>query len=114
MKRYLFIAALVLGILYLLSLEAGPGLAGETGTVHSITLPVVDIQLKEGPGKDKTAALCNICHSLDYITTQPPFTADKWGATVTKMIHVYGAPVNEEDAKTITHYLGAQYGKGGD
>ena len=112
MKRYLFGIPLFLGIVYLLSLQVSPGLTGETGAVLSITLPLVDIQLKEGPGKDKAASLCNICHSLDYITTQPPFTADKWGATVTKMINVFGAPVNAEDAKTITQYLGAQYGPG--
>jgi hypothetical protein len=112
MKRHLFGMALVLGILYLLFLQVHTGLAGKTGTVHSISLPIIDVQLKEGPGKDKTVSLCNICHSLDYITTQPPFSADKWGATVTKMINVFGAPVNDEDAKTITQYLVTQYGPG--
>jgi hypothetical protein len=112
MKRHLFGIPLVLGILYLLFLQVHPGLAVKTDTVHSITLPIIDVQLKEGPGRDKTTSFCNICHSLDYITTQPPFSADKWSATVTKMINVFGAPVNEEDAKTIAQYLATQYGPG--
>jgi hypothetical protein len=28
------------------------------------------------------------------------------------MINVFGAPVNEEDAKTIAQYLATQYGPG--
>ncbi len=81
-------------------------------TVHSIELPVVPVQLKTGPGLDKVSTLCNICHSTDYITMQPPFPRATWTAEVNKMIKVMGAPINEDDAKTIINYLVAAYGTG--
>ena len=81
--------------------------------VHSISLPEVRIELKPGPGMDKTAAYCNICHSLDYITAQPEFSKDKWGEIVTKMVKVYGAPISRDAAEEISAYLGSAYGKSG-
>jgi len=84
----------------------------EKGTVHSMELPVIQTQLKSGPGLDKVSTLCNVCHSLDYITMQPPFPWATWTAEVNKMIKVMGAPINEEDAKTIIEYLASNYGTG--
>ncbi len=43
----------------------------DKGSVHSIALPVFEVKLKPGPGLDKVSSLCNICHSLEYITMQP-------------------------------------------
>ncbi len=80
--------------------------------VHSIELPVIQTELKPGPGLDKVSTLCNICHSVDYITMQPPFPRATWTAEVNKMIKVMGAPINEEDAKTIINYLATEYGTG--
>ncbi len=80
--------------------------------VHSIELPVIQTELKPGPGLDKVTTLCNICHSVDYISMQPAFPRATWTAEVNKMIKVMGAPINEEDAKTIINYLAAQYGTG--
>ena len=34
-----------------------------------------------------------------------------WDASVTKMIKVFGAPINADDAKAIVEYLSANYGK---
>ncbi len=84
---------------------------GKSG-VHSIELPVIQTELKPGPGRDKVMTLCNICHSVDYITMQPAFPRATWTAEVNKMIKVMGAPINEEDAKTITDYLVTDYGTG--
>ena len=81
-------------------------------SVHTIQLPVVPVQLKPGPGLDKVSTLCNICHSTDYITMQPNFPRATWTSEVTKMIKVMGAPINEEDAKTIINYLVVNYGTG--
>ncbi len=80
--------------------------------VHSIELPVIQTELKPGPGLDKASTLCNICHSVDYITMQPAFPRATWTAVVNKMIKVMGAPINEEDAKTIIDYLSTEYGTG--
>ncbi len=84
---------------------------GKSG-IHSIELPVIQTQLKPGPGLDKVTTLCNICHSVDYITMQPAFPRATWAAEVNKMIKVMGAPINEEDGKTIIDYLAANYGTG--
>ena len=81
-------------------------------SVHSIQLPVIPVELKSGPGLDKVSTLCNICHSTDYITMQPKFPRGTWTAEVNKMIKVMGAPINEDDAKTIINYLVAEYGTG--
>ncbi len=87
-------------------------LGQDKGGVNSIDLPVIQTELKPGPGLDKVTTLCNICHSVDYITMQPAFPKATWTAEVNKMIKVMGAPINEEDAKTIINYLGTEYGTG--
>ena len=79
-------------------------------TVRSITLPGIDVEIRAGEGRDKTALHCSICHSLDYITNQPGFPAERWTAIVQKMVKVYGALLNEEESKTIADYLGVNYG----
>jgi sulfite dehydrogenase (cytochrome) subunit B len=69
-------------------------------------------KLKDGPGKDKTAANCVACHSLDYIQMNSPFPDRKlWEAEVNKMIKVMGAPISQDDAKEIIEYLTRNYGK---
>ncbi|HEX9020771.1 MAG TPA: cytochrome c [Nitrospirota bacterium] len=113
MKRLVLITGtvfcLAIGLVY--AQETGQPAAGKNN-VHSIELPVLPVELKPGPGMDKAATLCNICHSLDYITMQPPFPRAQWTATVNKMIKVMGAPISDEDAKTIITYLSANYGTG--
>jgi hypothetical protein len=72
------------------------------------------VTLKDAPGRDAVMNNCAACHSLDYIQMNSPFPDQKlWEAEVTKMIKVYGAPVDEVDAKTIIDYLSRNYGSGG-
>lgn len=108
---------MILRIMCLILILAGSAFAAQsvsTGAmIHSIRLPEVRIDLKPGPGKDKTAGYCNVCHSLDYITTQPPFSEGKWGGVVNKMVKVFGAPIPTDVAREITAYLGSAYGKTG-
>ena len=55
---------------------------------------------------------CTACHSADYIKTQPrgeKFKKDFWQAEVTKMIKVYGAPIDDADVGKIVDYLTANY-----
>lgn len=93
-------------------------MAGEQGFVkegskRGITPPTPVVSMKEGPGMDTTKRYCNICHSLDYITTQQKFPKAKWQAVVTKMVKIYGAPISEENAKIIADYITTHYGIGG-
>jgi sulfite dehydrogenase (cytochrome) subunit B len=70
--------------------------------------------LRPGPGVETANANCGVCHSVDYINTQPRdagFGREFWQAEVTKMIKTYGAPIQEDDAKVIVDYLAGAYGQ---
>ena len=67
--------------------------------------------LKPGAGSEVAQRNCGLCHSTDYIVTQPPGDQKQWDGVVTKMIKVYGAPLSDADAKTVAEYLARQYGK---
>ena len=72
-------------------------------------LPPETAELKPGPGAG-TAAVCQACHSADYISTQPSRMGKAfWQAEVQKMIKVYKAPIGDDDAATIANYLAATY-----
>ncbi|WP_167772130.1 c-type cytochrome [Bradyrhizobium frederickii] len=66
---------------------------------------------KPGPGLEVVKGNCSACHSADYIKTQPPMKDRKgfWQAEVTKMIKVYGAPIDDADIGKIVDYLAATY-----
>lgn len=69
------------------------------------------IRLKAAPGRDKVEANCTGCHSLDYIQMNSPFLSPAgWDAELAKMIDVFGAPIDANDARTIVDYLQANYG----
>jgi hypothetical protein len=69
------------------------------------------IALKPAPGLDEVEANCASCHSLDYIQMNSPFpSAAVWDAEVTKMIKVFGAPIEDGDAASIKNYLKQNYG----
>ncbi len=63
------------------------------------------------PGADLAQANCLICHSHEYISTQPPLTRDQWKASVTKMQQKYGAPLPAESVDALLDYLVKNYGK---
>lgn len=64
------------------------------------------ITLKQGGGSDKMEGNCGSCHSLDYIQMNSPFLSPAgWDAEVTKMIKVFGPPIEDNGAKVIADYL---------
>jgi mono/diheme cytochrome c family protein len=72
-------------------------------------LPDNTSALRPGPGL-KAQDNCASCHSADYINFQPPNKGPAfWDAEVQKMIKVYRAPINENDAKSIADYLAKTY-----
>ncbi|TWB87479.1 sulfite dehydrogenase (cytochrome) subunit SorB [Bradyrhizobium macuxiense] len=76
------------------------------------TLPEETAAFKPGPNLDVVQSNCSGCHSADYIKTQPQgekFKKDFWQAEVTKMIKVYGAPIDQADVGKIVEYLSATY-----
>jgi cytochrome c5 len=85
----------------LLSFFAATAIAGES-----------QIFLKDRPGKNQVITQCAMCHSLDYITMNA-MLLDRagWEKTVSKMINIMGAPINDADKQTIIDYLAQNYGK---
>ena len=78
----------------------------------SYKLPDETAALKSGPNLDVVQNNCTACHSAEYIQTQPQgpkFKKDFWQAEVTKMIKVYGAPIDDGDVGKIVDYLTATY-----
>ena len=74
-------------------------------------LPEEKIAFKSAPGAELAQANCIMCHSHEYITTQPPLTRDQWKASVTKMLQKYAAPLAPENVDALLDYLTQSYGK---
>ena len=75
-----------------------------------ITLPPETNHFKPGPGSEIAATQCVICHSADYISTQPPMPRAFWKAGVQKMQKVYGAPLPDAQVERLVEYLVKNYG----
>ena len=73
-------------------------------------LPKETQKFKPGPGAGLAVANCLLCHSADYISTQPPLTRTAWKAIVDKMRVKYGAPITTNRLDELIDYLTATYG----
>ena len=93
-------------VLSSLFLATSLALAGEV----AITLPPETAALKPGKGAELAQANCIVCHSVDYIATQPPMPRKFWDATVKKMIEKYAAPTPADVTGAIAEYLTVAYG----
>ena len=88
------------------------GVVAASAAPVSYALPEETAAFKPGPNLDVVKANCAACHSADYVQTQPrgeKFKKDFWQAEVTKMIKVYGAPIDDTDVAKIVEYLAATY-----
>lgn len=74
------------------------------------SLPPETNKFKSGPGSEIAVAQCVICHSADYISTQPPMPRAFWRAGVQKMQKVYGAPIADAQVEPLVDYLVKNYG----
>lgn len=73
-------------------------------------LPPETAKFRPGPKLDVVVANCSLCHSADYISTQPPLPRKSWQATVDKMRLKYGAPIQTNNVDAIVTYLTTTYG----
>ena len=94
------------------------GLVGLASDPASVTAASINYQVPQetaafrpGPNLDVVRSNCAACHSADYIATQPPMKNKKdfWQAEVTKMIKVYGAPIEDANVGKIVDYLASTY-----
>ena len=75
-----------------------------------ITLPPETAVLKPGPGAELAVASCLVCHSAEYISTQPVMPRAFWKASVDKMRAKFGAPITDDQIEKLTDYLSTAYG----
>lgn len=95
----------------LLAITLAAGLASATAAPVNYKIPDEVAAFKPGPNLEVVQGNCGACHSADYIRMQPPMKDKKafWQAEVTKMIKVYGAPIDDADVGKIVDYLAATY-----
>jgi cytochrome c551/c552 len=80
---------------------------------RDIKLPVETVKLRPSklPGFAIAMQKCAICHSVDYVSYQPPgMNQAQWTAEMAKMQHTYGAPISDDEVKQIGAYLAVAYG----
>lgn len=77
-----------------------------------ITLPVETAQWRESqlPGYALAVAMCQTCHSVDYVQSQPVSARAWWKSNVVKMQKTFGAPIPDEAVEPIVDYLVKTYG----
>jgi mono/diheme cytochrome c family protein len=91
---------------------AGFGVVAVTAAPLNYAVPEDTAAFRPGANLEVVQNNCTACHSADYIRTQPrgeKFKKDFWQAEVTKMIKVYGAPIDEADVGKIADYLAATH-----
>ncbi len=112
MKRVLFLLTILAFCCSISIGYSGASAAEQQSSIHSIQLPDMKFDLAEGPGRDKAAGYCAVCHGVEYIPMQPKMSKAQWTGIVTKMIKTFGAPIPQEDTDTIINYLATAYGTG--
>src|SRR4051812_27772400 len=70
-----------------------------------IQLPPETGVFKQDVGAELANGQCLICHSVEYVTTQPPMQRAFWKASVQKMQQKYGAPVPDAQVEPLVDYL---------
>ena len=103
---------LLLALSLALAVIASFGPGSTRAAPISYALPEDTAAFKPGPNLETAQNNCTACHSADYINTQPRDQKSKkdfWQAEVTKMIKLYGAPINQADVPKIVDYLAATY-----
>ena len=76
----------------------------------AITLPAETAAFKPGKGADLANAHCLMCHSVEYISTQPPMARKFWEATLKKMKEKFAAPTPDDATAALVDYFTATYG----
>jgi hypothetical protein len=87
-------------------LAAPAARAGSPLTLTSVKVDLPDdSEMFAGEGSDPINNNCLACHSASMVLNQPALSKAAWQAVVDKMIHVYKAPVADEDVAGIVDYL---------
>jgi sulfite dehydrogenase (cytochrome) subunit B len=106
MNKFSRLAVMACGVISLVACAA-PSAADKV----SIDLPKDQVRFRPGPGAQVAQTYFVICHTAGYVYTQPPLTRGQWEGEVNKMRKVYGAPLPEDQVRTVVDYLMSQNGK---
>lgn len=78
------------------------GVLGGPARALTIDLPAETAGLPKSSKCELATAYCSGCHSLDYITTQPPnMPREFWPAEVEKMRRAFGADIPDDNLPKI-------------
>lgn len=89
------------------------GLLAGNAQALEVDLPADTAQYapSDMPGYTLVLRNCMICHSAQYVQTQPPASPRAyWDATVKKMKKPFGASYPDEDTAAMVDYLVKTYG----
>ena len=78
--------------------------------LQEIQFPPEVNAFKQDVGAEIANAQCLVCHSLEYVSTQPPMPRELWMSSVQKMRQKYGAAIPEAQVETLVEYLTRNYG----
>src|SRR5882724_11268927 len=75
-----------------------------------IKLPPETGAFRQDSGAEIANAQCLICHSVEYVTMQPPMPRPFWKSSIQKMQQKYGAPIPDVQVEELADYLARNYG----
>jgi sulfite dehydrogenase len=84
--------------------------AGFGASAVDIQLPPETGAFKQDAGAEIANGQCLICHSVEYVSTQPAMGKAFWKASVIKMQQKYGAPIPDAQVDPLADYLVKNYG----
>jgi cytochrome c551/c552 len=80
------------------------------GAPVEIRLPPEVTAFKQDAGAEIANAQCLICHSVEYVTMQPPLPKSFWKASIQKMQQKYGATIPDAQVDPLADFLTRNYG----
>ena len=102
-----------LAVLAIVGAAAAASLSAPAFAQRAITLPgeTVVYRANNLPGYQLVQRHCVLCHSAEYVASQPPASPRTyWEATVKKMKKPFGATFPDEDVPALVDYLAKTYG----
>lgn len=80
----------------------------ELRPLQTFALPQDAMFFQPGPGQEIANTYCLICHSADYIYTQPLHSQETWQTIVLKMKNAFGCPIPDDQIAQLSAYLFGQ------
>ena len=73
-----------------------------------IVLPSDPFSFRPGPGSAIASSYCGVCHSAEYIYTQPAHSKEAWTKIVKKMKSAFGCSIPDAQIPQLVTYLVGQ------